>query len=64
MITFLSNKELYVEFFLQGWWKHYEGNFQDYQKAKSSGWNHINSGFNARASDSKQIIKKAQDKIK
>ena len=29
---FLSNKELYIEFFLQGWWKHYDGIFENYKK--------------------------------
>ena len=57
------NKELYADFFLQGWWKHYNGNFNEYKTAKQNGWVHTNSGFLARASDTQKIIQKAQDKL-
>ena len=60
--TFLENKEFYAEFFLQGWWKHYDSNFEAFKQAKQNGWNHINSGFGARASDDKELIQKAKDK--
>lgn len=60
---YLSNKELYYEFYLQGWWKHYNNDFQKFKDEKIHGWTHNNSGFYARLSDSKNAIKKAQDKI-
>jgi len=63
IVTFLENKELYADFFLQGWWKHYNGDFNEYKLAKQNGWEHINSGFLARASDTQKIIQKAQDKL-
>ena len=56
--TYTSNLELYKNYYLAGWWSHYEnkGGFAKFQSNKAAGWDHSASGFRVTAADGEKAI--------
>ncbi len=47
----IANSAIYTEFYLKGWWHHYNGDIDKFLQSKKDGWSHTASGVSSRASD-------------
>ena len=58
----LANSGIFTEFYLKGWWKHYNGDIAKFLQSKKEGWKHTASGIRSFASENSVLNAKLEAK--